>query len=64
MKKLDLPDGTWRGEARILRGSSDPAVPMQTEEARYELEGLVLAIEGAGRTKPESPLPGPRDRVL
>jgi hypothetical protein len=53
MKKLDFLLGTWAGEARIVRGPGEMVEMMQTEEAQYKLDGLVLTIEGVGRTKSE-----------
>jgi hypothetical protein len=49
MKKLSFLVGKWSGEARILRGPSEPLELVQTEEAQYKLDGLVLMIEGIGR---------------
>jgi hypothetical protein len=51
MKKLEFTVGKWAGEARLLRESGDPVLLIQTEEAQYKLDGLVLLIEGVGRTK-------------
>jgi len=51
MKKLSFLIGKWSGEARILRGSSEPLELIQSEEAQYRLGGLVLMIEGIGRSK-------------
>jgi hypothetical protein len=51
MKKLSFLVGKWSGEARILRGSGQPLELVQTEEAQYKLDGLVLMIEGIGRNK-------------
>jgi hypothetical protein len=51
MKKLDFLMGSWSGEARVLRGAGDPLELNQTEEAQYKLDGLVLVIEGVGKTK-------------
>jgi len=51
MKKLSFLIGKWSGEARILRGSGDTLELIQTEEAQYRLGGLVLMIEGIGRSK-------------
>ena len=49
MKKLDFLVGKWAGEARMLRGPGEPVVMIQTEEAQYKLDGLVLQIEGVGK---------------
>lgn len=51
MKKLSFLVGKWSGEARMLRGSGEPIEMKQTEEAEYKLDGLILTIEGVGRTK-------------
>ena len=55
MKKLSFLVGKWSGEASVLRGPGGPPPPAvelaQTEEAQYKLDGLVLVIEGTGRTK-------------
>jgi hypothetical protein len=50
MRKLGFLVGKWSGEARLLRGPGEPTVVAQTEEARYELDGLILTIQGIGRT--------------
>jgi hypothetical protein len=51
MKKLDFLVGKWAGEARLLRGPTETVELLQTEEARYKLDGLILVIEGVGRAK-------------
>ena len=51
MKKLEFLVGKWAGQTRMLRGPGEPIVMMQTEEAQYKLDGLVLLIEGVGRDK-------------
>lgn len=51
MKKLGFLVGRWSGEARILRGPGEPLELVQTEQAEYKLDGLVLTIEGIGRSK-------------
>jgi hypothetical protein len=51
MKKLGFLVGKWAGEAQLLRGPGEPVVLVQTEEARFKLDGLILEIEGIGRTK-------------
>jgi hypothetical protein len=55
MRKLSFLVGKWSGEASVLRGPGGPPPPAvelaQTEEAQYKLDGLVLVIEGTGRTK-------------
>ena len=56
MKKLDFLIGKWTGEARMFRGPGEPVVLIQTEEAQYKLDGLVLMIEGVGRNKADGKL--------
>jgi hypothetical protein len=51
MKKLGFLAGKWVGEARLLRGPGEPIALVQTEEAQFKLDGLILEIEGIGRTK-------------
>ena len=54
MQKLDFLVGEWSGEARVQRGPGQPMELIQTEEAHYKLDGLILTIEGIGKTKAES----------
>jgi hypothetical protein len=56
MKKLSFLVGKWSGEARILRRPGEPVELAQTEEAQYKLDGLVLMIEGIGRSKSDGKL--------
>ena len=51
MKKLGFLVGKWNGEARLLRGPDKWVDLQQSEEAQYKLDGLILVIEGVGRTK-------------
>jgi hypothetical protein len=51
MQKLNFLVGKWLGEAIALRGPGEPVELIQTEEAQYKLDGLILLIEGIGRTK-------------
>ena len=51
MRKLSFLIGKWSGEARMLRGPGAIVELLQTEEAQYKLDGLLLIIEGIGRTK-------------
>jgi hypothetical protein len=51
LKKLNFLVGKWSGEARVLRGPGEPLELIQTEEAQYKLDGLILIIEGIGKTK-------------
>lgn len=53
MKKLNFLVGSWSGRARILRTPSEPVQLIQTEEAQYKLDGLLLVIEGVGRSEPD-----------
>jgi hypothetical protein len=52
MKRLDFLVGEWSGEASVLRGGLFVDLS-QTEVAEFKLDGLVLMIEGVGRTKPD-----------
>jgi hypothetical protein len=54
MKKLSFLVGKWAGQARLLRGPDQWVTVAQTEEAQYKLGGLILMIEGVGRTATES----------
>ena len=40
----------------MLRGPGEPIEMIQTEEARYKLDGLLLVIEGIGRIKSDGKL--------
>jgi hypothetical protein len=51
MKKLGFLVGKWAGEARLLRGPTESVELFQTEEAQYKLDGLIVVIEGVGRSK-------------
>jgi hypothetical protein len=56
MKKLSFLVGDWSGEAHVLRGPGEPVELIQTEQAQYKLDGLLLVIEGIGRTKSDGTL--------
>lgn len=56
MKEVSFLVGKWAGEARLLRGSAESMELLQTEEAWYKLDGLILVIEGVGRTKSGQPV--------
>ena len=51
MRRLEFLVGTWAGEARITSGAGETTELAQREEAGYKLDGLILVIEGIGRTK-------------
>jgi hypothetical protein len=51
MKKLGFLVGKWAGEACLLRGPAESVELLQTEEAQCKLDGLIVLIEGVGRTK-------------
>src|SRR5260370_27664013 len=51
MKNLGFLVGKWSGEARLLRGPGEWVDLQKSEEAEYKLDGLILVIEGVGRTK-------------
>ena len=50
MKLLSFLVGNWSGHARMQRPQGEPIELAQTENAQYKLDGLVLLIEGTGRT--------------
>jgi hypothetical protein len=51
MKKLSFLVGDWSGEASAARGPGLVVELSQTEAAQFKLDGLILMIEGIGRTK-------------
>lgn len=51
MKRLGFLAGKWAGEVRIYRKPDEPTVLEQKEDAEFKLDGLLLQIEGIGRTK-------------
>jgi len=51
MKKLEFLVGEWSGEASVLRSAGQFEDLAQTESARFKLDGLLLEIEGVGRTR-------------
>jgi hypothetical protein len=53
LKKLDFLIGEWTGETWMLRGPGQRVDLIQTEKAEYRLNGLLLLIEGLGRSKPD-----------
>ena len=56
MKKLAFLAGKWTGEARVYLASGEPQERIQTEEAQYKLDGLILTIEGVARAKSDGKL--------
>jgi hypothetical protein len=50
MKQLSFLVGNWSGQARMQRGQGEGLELAQTENAQYKLDGLILLIEGTGRT--------------
>jgi hypothetical protein len=56
MKKVSFLIGKWSGDASVLRGPGQFVDLSQTEEAEFKLDGLVLMIEGIGRTKSDGKL--------
>jgi hypothetical protein len=54
MKKIGFLVGRWSGEARLLRGPGKWVEVLQNERAEYRLDGLVLVIEGVGRSKTDN----------
>ena len=55
MAKLRFLIGSWSGEARIFRSGAEPLELTQTEQVQYRLGGLLLEVEGIGRTKDGKP---------
>jgi hypothetical protein len=53
MQRLAFLAGKWIGEARLRRSATEFVELIQTEEAQYKLDGLILTIEGVGRTVSE-----------
>jgi hypothetical protein len=66
MRKVGFLIGKWVREVRLLRGATEAVELVQTEEAQYKLDGLILMIEGFGRTKTGGqPVPaGARNNLL
>jgi hypothetical protein len=56
MKKLDFLMGEWSGQASAARGPGIVVELNQTESAQFKLGGLILMIEGIGRTKADGNL--------
>lgn len=56
MKRLEFLVGEWSGDASVLRGPGQFVELLQTESAQFKLDGLVLMIEGVGRTKADGKL--------
>jgi hypothetical protein len=56
MKKLGFLVGEWSGEASVLRGPGQFVEMAQSESAQFKLDGLLLVIEGVGRTKSDGKL--------
>jgi len=56
MKRLEFLVGEWSGEASVLRGPGLMVELRQTERAEFKLDGLVLVVEGVGRTKSDGKL--------
>jgi len=56
MKKLAFLEGEWSGEASAARGPGVVVELSQTEVAQFKLDGLILIIEGVGRTKSDGEL--------
>jgi hypothetical protein len=53
MQKLDFLAGNWQGEARLQREPGAAMDLTQSEMAQYKLDGLILLIEGIGRSESE-----------
>ena len=50
MEKLNFLAGRWVGQAWVFRGPGERVDLAQTETAEYRLDGLIMVIEGVGRT--------------
>ncbi|HEY2468608.1 MAG TPA: hypothetical protein VGI45_12325 [Terracidiphilus sp.] len=46
MKKLAFLAGNWSGPVTVVRGPGEPLKLTQTEKVEYQLDGLVLLVEG------------------
>jgi hypothetical protein len=57
MKELGFLAGDWSGEATVLLETGQFAELAQTESAQFKLDGLLLVIEGVGRTKIDGTAP-------
>jgi hypothetical protein len=53
MKRLAFLIGEWAGETSVARGPGLVLDLIQTEVVQLKLDGLVLVIEGIGRSKPD-----------
>jgi len=51
MKKLDFLVGQWAGDVRLSNERGGLSELVQTEQAQYKSDGLLLVIEGAGLDK-------------
>jgi hypothetical protein len=51
MNKLRFLVGRWAGQARVRRGRDVWVHLLQTEEAQFKLDGLILVIEGIGKSE-------------
>ena len=51
MDKLQFLVGTWSGHARIWQGPGISIELIQTEQVIYKVDGLILTIEGIGKSK-------------
>jgi len=56
MKKIEFLVGEWAGQASATRGPGVVVELNQTESAQFKLGGLLLMIEGIGRTKADAKL--------
>jgi hypothetical protein len=56
MKRLDFLVGEWVGHASVARAPGVFVELEQSEVAQFKLDGLVLMIEGVGRTKTDGKL--------
>jgi len=54
MSKLQFLVGSWSGTARLWRTAATPIHMVQTEEAKYKLDGLLMTVEGVGKNKADA----------
>jgi hypothetical protein len=51
LEALPIAPGAWEGEAWYRRGPAEPDTVLQTERVETRLDGVVLLVEGIGRSK-------------
>jgi hypothetical protein len=51
MSKLQFLVGSWAGTGRLWRSANQPFDFIQTEDAKFKLDGLLLTVEGVGKNR-------------